>query len=251
MSAVIGVAGLALEARIASGRHTRTICGGDGSALERSLLRAIASDCRGLISFGIAGGLSPALRAGTCIVASSIVCGAGRLMTDRAWSRNALTLIPDAVHGMIAGVSGAPVAHPAAKGALHARTGALAVDNESHVVASVAAAHGLPMAAVRVVMDPAARELPGSAVAAVRADGSIDLGALGRRIRREPGDLLMLLRVAADAFIGFSALLRCRRLLGPAMGLPSLPASAAGSWPSAEIPGVAIWSCKDEYLERP
>jgi nucleoside phosphorylase len=40
------------------------------------------------------------------------------------------------------------------KRALHMSTGALAVDNESHVVASAAAARGLPMAAVRVIVDP-------------------------------------------------------------------------------------------------
>jgi len=43
---------------------------------------------------------------------------------------------------------------------LHIGTGALAVDTESHVVASVAAARGLPMAAVRVITDSAHYSLP-------------------------------------------------------------------------------------------
>jgi hopanoid-associated phosphorylase len=249
LAAVIGVAGLAFEARIACGAHTRVICAGDGHGLETSLSHAIAGDARGLISFGIAGGLSPNLQPGTCIVASSIVCGTRRLMTDNAWSRNALRLIPDAVPGTIAGVSGVVAAHPATKCALHEQTGAIAVDNESHVVARVAAAYGLPMIAVRVIVDPVSREIPASAVAAVRADGSIDLAALGRRIGGAPGELPKLLRIAIDGMTGFLALLRCRRLLGSALGLPSLAENDTNTRPTREITGPTICGLRDEYLE--
>ena len=113
---------------------------------------------------------------------------------------------------------------------------ALAVDNESHVVASVAAACGLPMAAVRVIMDPVTRELPAVALAAVRANGTIDLAALIHSIMRRPGELPMLLRTALDAWIGFAALLRCRQLLGPGFGLPALQAPGPKLNPGSEIP---------------
>jgi hypothetical protein len=59
LAAIIGVAGMAFEARIAAGKHTRAICSSDGKLLATSLACAITPDCRGLISFGIAGGLSP------------------------------------------------------------------------------------------------------------------------------------------------------------------------------------------------
>ena len=62
--AVIGVVGLALEARIVAGADTRAVCSGDGRTLATSLACAVAEGCRGLISFGIAGGLSPDLRTG-------------------------------------------------------------------------------------------------------------------------------------------------------------------------------------------
>jgi adenosylhomocysteine nucleosidase len=144
LAAVIGVTGLAFEARIAADCYTHAICGGDGSKLAGSLASAIAGDCCGLISFGIAGGLSPDLPAGTCIVGSTIISETIQLTTDRSWSQALLRLIPDAIHGTIAGVN-TIVAHPEAKRSLHVSTGALAVDNESHVAASVAAARGLPM----------------------------------------------------------------------------------------------------------
>ncbi len=251
MAAIIGVAGLAFEARIAGGRHTRAICGSDGSVLATSLARAITGDCRGLISFGFAGGLLPDLGPGACVVASSVVCEAGRFVTDRSWSRNVLERIPDATQGAIVGVSTGIVANPSDKRALHARTGAIAVDSESHVVANVAATHGLPMAAVRVIMDPAKRQLPEGALVAVRENGTIDLAALMQWLVKKPGELPTLLRTAADALIGLAALLRCRRLLGSALGLPSLHASEAGLGPNARIPTVAIWNAEDEHLERP
>jgi adenosylhomocysteine nucleosidase len=159
---VIGVTGLAFEARIAAYWCTHAICSGDGRTLPESLTSAIAGDCCGLISFGVAGGLSPDLPTGTYIVASTIVSETIELATDRDWSQALVQLIPGAIHGAIAGAANI-VAHPEAKRTLHMSTGALAVDNESHVVASAAAAHRLPMATVRVIMDPAARQLPAAA----------------------------------------------------------------------------------------
>jgi hopanoid-associated phosphorylase len=245
LAAVIGVTGLAFEARIAADWYTHAICSGDGSTLAGSLASAIAGDCCGLISFGIAGGLSPGLRAGTCIVGSTIVAETIEFSTDRRWSQALLRLIPHAIHGAIAGVT-AIAAHPEAKRSLHMSTGALAVDNESHVVASVAAARGLPMAAVRVIMDPVTRELPAAALATVRANGTIDLTALIHSIMRQPGELPMLLRIALDALIGFAALLRCRQLLGPGLGLPALQAHGPELSPSIEIP---IYGLDGRYLE--
>jgi adenosylhomocysteine nucleosidase len=219
VAAVLGVVGLAFEARIAAGRDTRVICSGDGRTLPTALACAIAGDCRGLVSFGVAGGLAPKLHAGTCVVGSVITSGTSRFMTDWNWSRNLLQAIPGAVYGAIVGVS-APIAQPEAKRALHVSTGALAVDMESHVVASVAAARALPMAAVRVITDSATRELPPAAVAAMRANGSIDIAALIRSMIKETSELPILLRTALDAAFGLAALLRSRESLGPRFELP-------------------------------
>jgi adenosylhomocysteine nucleosidase len=219
VAAVLGVSGLAFEARIAAGRDTRVICSADGRTLPTALLCAIAGDCRGLVSFGVAGGLAPELHAGTCVVGSVIKSRATRFMTDWNWSRNLLQAIPGAVYGPIVGVS-APIAQHEAKRALHVSTGALAVDMESHVVASIAAARALPMVAVRVITDSAIRELPSFALAATRVDGTIDIAAVIRSMMKEPSELPTLLRTAFDAVIGLAALLRCRQFLGPSFALP-------------------------------
>jgi hypothetical protein len=132
-----------------------------------------------------------------------------------------LNTIPGSVHGMLLGVS-APVADPEQKRALHLKTGAIAVDMESHVVADVAAEHGLPMAAIRVVTDPAVRAVPAAALTAMRPNGTIDLVAMARSLLRKPRELSALLRTALDAQAARAALQRGRELLGPGLGLPEL-----------------------------
>jgi adenosylhomocysteine nucleosidase len=217
---MIVVVGLAFEARIAAGPGMSVICSGDGQDLSGSLTRAITPDCRGLVSFGVAGGLDPNLKPGACVVASAIVSGNTRMATDHHWSQQLIKTIPDAVYGILAGAR-APVAHPSAKRALHEKTGAIAVDMESHVVAKVAAAHGLPMAAIRVITDPAMRALPEAVLAAMRPDGTTSVAALIRSLVKRPRELPALVQTALDARAARSTLLRGRQLLGPGLGLPN------------------------------
>src|SRR5580693_2708493 len=131
---MIVVVGLAFEARVAAGPGIQVMCSGNGQGLAAALNRAVRGGCQGLISFGVAGGLAPGLRPGACVVGSAILSAKSRLPTDHSWSQKLLNTIPGAIYGPLFGVP-APVADPAAKQALHNRTGAVAVDMESHVVA--------------------------------------------------------------------------------------------------------------------
>jgi adenosylhomocysteine nucleosidase len=212
---MIVVVGLAFEARIAAGSGLPIICSGDGRNLTPALKEAIADGCGGLISFGVAGGLDPRLKPGTCVVGSAIVIGDVRHETDRHWSQRLLEAMPGAVHGVLAGADG-PVCTPADKRTLNRQTGALAVDTESHVVAQAATGHGLPMVAIRVIADPAHRALPEAALTAIRADGTTDVLAVLRSVARRPHQLPGLLRTALDARAARATLLRGRRLLKPA-----------------------------------
>jgi hopanoid-associated phosphorylase len=219
---LIAVVGLAFEARIAAGPGVRVICSGNGKHLAASLSRAIAEGAIGVVSFGVAGGLSPTLRPGTCIIGSAILFETtdriNRIATDDDWSRRLLQTIPGAVPGMLFGVPG-PVTHPRAKAALYVKTGAIAVDMESHIVGGVAAAHGLPMAAIRVVADPAARAIPPSALAAMRPNGTTDIAAMIWSMLKRPGDLPAVVRTALDARAARATLLRGRQLLQPGLGV--------------------------------
>jgi hopanoid-associated phosphorylase len=215
---MIVVVGLAFEARIAAGPGVEVICSGDGRNLEVALRQAIAAGRSGLISFGVAGGLAPQLKPGTCVVGSAVITGNDRLPTDSDWSQRLLETMPGAVHGALLGVS-RPIKSAMAKRALHQETGAVAVDMESHVVARVAVDHGLPMAAIRVIVDAAGHTLPEAAVGAMRPDGTTDLLALLRGVARRPREIAPLLRIAVHAQTARASLRRGRQLLGPSLGV--------------------------------
>jgi adenosylhomocysteine nucleosidase len=218
---LIAVVGLAFEARIAAGPGVRVICSADGDNLASSLSRAFRDGARGVVSFGVAGGLAPDLEPGTCVIGSAIVSGTDRINrvgTHDNWSRSLLQAIPDAVCGTLYGSPG-PITHPRTKAALYERTGAVAVDMESHIVGDVAAAHGLPMAAIRVITDPAARALPPSVLAAMRLNGSVDIAALIWSLLRRPCDVPALMRLALDANAARATLVRGRKLLDASLGV--------------------------------
>lgn len=213
-SSVIALVGLAFEARIAAGPGVLVICRGGERCATELLPGAVSGGCRSIISFGVAGGLSPDLEPGDCIVASSIIDYPALRPTDPLWSDKLLDMIPHARHGPIMGVN-AVVSDPAAKRKLHSTTGAMAVDMESHLVARLADSHGLSFAAVRVVIDPADRAVPPAALLAMAPDGGTDMSSMIWEILARPSQLTALLRVAADAYAARAALVRLRRALGP------------------------------------
>src|SRR3954447_24747713 len=84
---VLIVTGLAHEARIAEGLGMTVICGSSDPEQLRALLAAVdPATIRGVISFGIAGGLCPTLRPGDVVVATEVVDGASRWQAGFALS---------------------------------------------------------------------------------------------------------------------------------------------------------------------
>jgi adenosylhomocysteine nucleosidase len=198
---------------------------------------------RGIISFGVAGGLDTNLRPGDWVVASAIVESDTTRSTDAVWSGKLRDAIKGASFAPIVGVD-APVAEPEHKRALHRTTGAAAVDMESHVVARVAAAHGLAFTALRVIVDPADRAIPPAALLGMGTGVRADSVAVLREVFARPAQLSSLLRVSLDAYVARSEMLRVRELLGPHFGFDDLsrvesaqPAFAVPDLPS----GVAAY----------
>jgi adenosylhomocysteine nucleosidase len=225
---VVAFVGMSFEARIAAGPGVQVVCRTAGSDVAGPLNDAIRRGCRSVVSFGVAGGLSPNLRPGDWIIASSIVDAEKRHKTDEEWSRRLRSAVPGARFAPVAGTD-VPISHPSAKREWHARTGAVAVDMESHVVARMAAEQGLPFAAVRVVVDPAHRAVPEAALAGMRSDGATDAPAVLRALVAAPSQTLGLMRVAMDACLARWALQRGRRMLGPGFGLFEAPHAAVPS----------------------
>ena len=215
---MIVVVGMKFEARIAEGLGVPVVCGGDGKKLSSRLTHAMAAGCGGLISFGVAGGLAPYLKPGRCVIGPQVIDGDDTRETDPRWAQRLTRLIPGSVCGAIAGVH-EPIAHADDKRRLHQATGALAVDMESHIVAEAAERHRVPLAAIRVVVDPVERTIPRSALAGSRPDGTIDAIAVMRSLARYPRDLVGLIRLSLDTRAARAALVRGRDLLVPGLGL--------------------------------
>jgi hopanoid-associated phosphorylase len=216
---VLAVTGLGAEAGIARllPRTAAVAGGGDAKRLAGLIEGAITADCRGIVSFGLAGALWPGLRPGSCIVASEVIHEGGRHRADPAWAARLTQNIAGARLALVAG-SDHPLVDRSQKRALYAATGAAAVDMESHVAGRLAERHRLPFAAFRVIADPQERSLPPAALAGMGGDGATDAGAVLRALAKDPAQIGALLRVATDAGRAFYTLLRCHRRLGPGFG---------------------------------
>ena len=212
---LIVVSGLAREAAIAAGPGVATIVGGcNGQRLARLLDEALVRGARGVMSFGIAGGVAPGLAPGSLVVADTVASGEDRFPTDPGWRNRLAAALPQARLGSIAGIE-RPAADRAAKRAFQEALGVVAVDMESHIVARQAAARRLPFAVLRAIADPAERDLPPAALNALKPDGSPDLSAVLLSLVRRPAQLPGLVRLAFDARAAFAALLDAKRSLGP------------------------------------
>jgi hopanoid-associated phosphorylase len=220
-SFVLLAAGLVFEARIASRVPEVRACCGRGAALLAVLESAVAPGCRGILSFGIAGGLDPALAAGTLVVATEVIGREAHFATDISWSQSLVRALPGALPAPLLGLDVAAI-DPAAKARLFADTGAAAIDMESHIAASVAGRHRLPFVALRAIADPASRRVPASAMAGLRPDGRTNAASVLKSLLRHPGDLAPLVRVARDAASARSALAAATRQVGKGFGLPGL-----------------------------
>lgn len=213
---VVAVVGLQFEAKIIAGPAVRAVVLG---AEATPLIAMILPTDRGIISFGICGGLAPGLVPGACVIASCVSDGTREWATDKAWTKSLARSIPNAIVGPILGVD-APVLDVASKSRLHKKHGAVAVDMESHVAALAASTHGLPLVAVRAVADDATCALMTVALAGRRADGSVNVAGVLAALRRQPGELAPLIRLAMRTGTARATLVRLRPFLSSDPGTP-------------------------------
>ncbi|MHB1218900.1 MAG: phosphorylase family protein [Alphaproteobacteria bacterium] len=170
--------------------------------------RLIAQGATGIASFGLAGGLDPALAPGALLLPERVIGPDGAAYpTDSTWRRS-LEAITGAEQASTLLGSDTIVATPADKARLFRETGAAAVDMESHAAAAVAAAAKLPFLVVRAVADPAGRAIPRAAMAGLDAEGRTLVLPVILALTKRPGDLPGLLRLAADSRAGFATLRR-------------------------------------------
>lgn len=220
---IVAVVGLVREARIIKGKRVATVVGGgDAAGLKQQLDIVLPEkDISGVISIGIAGGLSTDLRPGSVVVGSEVVAGNERYPTDSDWMQRLWRAIPRSKPGIVAG-SDTVITYRPDKTDLFERTGAVSVDMESHIAARAAHAHNLPFAVLRVICDPGDRTLPPAALVAMKPDGSVDTDAIFGSVVKQPQQILSLMYLARDSAVAFRTLLRCRNFLGDGLAGPDL-----------------------------
>ena len=223
------VTGLSVELRIAHralGDLDHAACAAAVSqqaAKEAESL--IAAGACALLSFGVAGGLDPRLGPGKVILADSLITlGGRRLPSDPTWHAAVQAVAKEADPAVVSGPllgSDRAIVEPARKQKLHRDTGALGVDMESHAVAGVAAAHGLPFLALRALADPADRALPRCVLGIIGKNGRPRTAALIRGLCLRPWEMAALPQLKRDFRTALGALEKAGRALKePLLGRP-------------------------------
>lgn len=218
---VVVLCGLEREAAILASPGWAAICG-DAATLH-ARLAAVAGPTRLVLSWGLCGGLDPALKSGDLVVGAEVIVDDERFGTDATTAAALQRSLSE--HGVSARLAclaavGGPVVSASAKARLRAATGAAVVDMESGIAARFARERAAPFAVLRAVSDPAERNLPALVANAVDAQGRVDVRAIVRGLARSPLQLPGLVAAARDSRAAFASLKRAASGLksGPGLG---------------------------------
>ncbi len=180
---VLALTGTRREAAVLRGAGVDVLAlGGVADALGRR-----ESPVCGIISFGMAGALSPDLRIGDWVIGSG-TCGAIEAQCDASWQQALCKLLPMARNGPVY-ADGRLIGCPDEKQTLAERYGAIAADMESHFAAEAAERAGVPLAILRCISDEAAHALPPAIAVSMHPDGRLALARILKSIVRNPRQL--------------------------------------------------------------
>jgi adenosylhomocysteine nucleosidase len=197
------------------GDGTMVLAGGIGHEAARSAARRLLESGAGaLVSWGLAGGLDPALEAGAVLLPTEVVDSRGmRFATSIPWRESLAAAFGGPVVSGTLLTSPVPLASVDAKRAAYGH-GAAAVDMESSAVAAVASSGGIPFIAVRVIVDTARDAVP-AAVVSAGGSGRLELDRLLLGLLRSPGEIASLWRLARRYRSAVRSLEAVARALAP------------------------------------
>ncbi len=200
---VVGLEAEAVLARRLGALARVEVGGATASGAGRAANALVSGGATHLLSFGLAGGLDPALPPGAALVPDRVLAGSDAFACDPGLrGRLGSGPLSSLLH------SDALVSDAAEKRHLFVATGCAALDMESGAVARAARMAGLPFAVLRAVCDPAGRTLPPAARIPLRPGGRVSAGAVAASILHQPSQLPLLLALGRDAGLARRTLLR-------------------------------------------
>lgn len=186
---------------------------------EKCAEQLVSQGCNALVSFGIAGALSPDLKVGGIVVSTAVLTPDDqKLPAAGNWQQKLMDILPRSSgsthNGLVLGFD-TPVVTAHSKEILFRKSGALCVDMESHRVAIVAKKYGLPYIVIRVISDDASRTLPSAALGVIGENGKPVFSKVIRNVLRHPGQIPDLLKLSKDLEVALEQLRRVSSLSGP------------------------------------
>lgn len=195
---------------------------------EDSLATLLGSDCEGIISVGLCGGLCPGPKpalplVGKCYLAGQLVCPAPdkSFSPDMVWTaRLAVKTKAEVVKWWSSGQFNT-ADDVSSRTAIWQTTGAEIIDDESYAVAQFAAHRGIPFAIARVVSDTctAADNIPPAARNALTKTGGVDIFEVIVSVLKDMDQLPALERIWHDYNTALASLRLMLHQAGPWMQL--------------------------------
>ncbi|MFM8330625.1 MAG: phosphorylase [Candidatus Methylumidiphilus sp.] len=199
------------------------LCGAGPVAAERGAQLLAEQGATALLSWGCAAALAPDLRPGALTLPGQILAADGQILdADAAWRGRLLAALDGRlpVQGGVLAESRHIVALAQDKQAIHAATGAIALDMESAAAARAAQALSLPFLAVRSIIDPADTNIPASIAQAFDADGLLHVPQMLGRALLRPLDFIAIIRLGRHFGAAMDTLRHVAALAPPRFAAP-------------------------------
>ena len=168
----------------------------------------IQQGCSRLLSFGIAGGLTPKLRVGDVVFSNHVVTTLDESYGKRPTAKKVDGLSLGGAKPLQMSVCGVDeiVFAPTDKTRLHQHTRAAIADMESHGVARAAKEAGIPFFVLRSVSDAVDDHLPEFVAEGVNKDGTPNLKPILLALLKNPFRLGALLKLKSNTDTALAAL---------------------------------------------
>lgn len=190
---------------------------------HRAAKHLLSAGAKALVSWGVAGGLAPHLKAGTLLLPETVQTTRGRAYrTDSYWRQTLIQCLDNNLSLSCGGLQHTEtvLSSPQEKAELYQQTRCAAVDMESAAVAKLAAEAQVPFLIIRAIADPAHATLPASALRALDLDGRLQPLALMASLLRHPQDLFNLWQLGGYFWAAKTTLRTLAARAGPTLLAP-------------------------------